>query len=81
MLELISTFLDCTYEFLNSIRIPGFNISFMSVLFGAFGAVISIALLKMFFGLGDSSFSSGSSIRGGNNKRIKISSERRGDER
>lgn len=81
MLDLISTVLGNTYNFMNSIYVPGFNISFMSIFLGAVGAMVSIALLKMFFGLGNTAVGSvGRSIRGGNNKNIKVSNERKGDE-
>lgn len=85
-MALLREFLQQTYNFMNSIYVPGFNISFMSVFLGAFGAVVSIAILKLIFGLGNSSISSlGSAFRGsqrgGNNKNIKISNDRKGDER
>lgn len=80
-LELLKTLLQSTYDFMNSIMVPGFNVSFLSIMMGACGAMVSIGLLKLIFGLGNSSVSSlGRSIRGGNNQNIKISKERKSDE-
>ena len=80
VMDIIATLLQSTYDFMNSIYVPGFNISFMSVLLGACAAMVSIGLLKLIFGLGNSSVSSlGRSVRGGNNKNIRISNDRKGD--
>lgn len=79
MLELIKTVLSNAYNFMDSIKVPGFNISFMAIFMGAVGAMVSIGLLKMIFGLGDSTVSSIHIGRAGNNKNIKISNERKGD--
>lgn len=83
-MSLLKEFLGSTYELMCSIKVPGFNISFMSVFMGAFGAVVSVAVMKLIFGLGNSAVSSlGSMLRsgqhGGNNKNIKISENRKGD--
>lgn len=78
--SLLKSILANTYNFLNSINVPGFNVSFLHIMLGAVGALVSIALLKLIFGLGNSSVSSlGRSIRGGNNNNIKISNDRKGD--
>lgn len=80
MFHYLTGYLANVYNFMNSINIPGFNISFLQLFMGAFGAVVSIGLLKLIFGLGNSAVSSlGRSIRGGNNNNIKISSNRKGD--
>lgn len=79
-LELIKSLFFNSYQFLASIKVPGFDLSFIQLLFGLFGAYVSICFLRLFFGLGDSQLRS-SSQSGGNNKNIKISKERRGDTR
>lgn len=84
MISFLTTFFQKTYDLFNSIRVPGFNISIMSVMLGALGALVSISLLKMFFGLGNSAVSGGSSHftqKGGNNLRMKIHELRKGDEK
>lgn len=81
-LELLQTVLQGTYDLMNSIMVPGFNISILAVLVGACGAMVSIGLLRLIFGLGNSSVSSmGRSVQGGNNKKIKTSKERKGDKK
>lgn len=81
VVKLLSEFLNSAYQFIDSIKVPGFNISFMDIMLGSCGALLSISLLKLIFGLGNSSVSSlGRSIRGGNNNNIKISKNRKGDE-
>lgn len=87
MISFLTTFFQKTYELFASVRVPGFNISLISVLFGSFGAIVSISVLKTFFGLGNSSVSGGlgtmHSVRqkGGNNKKLKISEERKKDKK
>lgn len=88
MLNFLTMFLQKTYDLLSTIRVPGFNISLISIMFGSIGAMVSISLLKMIFGLGNTSVSGGLSslkslssrdVSGGNNKNIKIAKERIGD--
>lgn len=82
MISFLTTFFQKTYELFSSVNIPGFNVSILSVWFGAAGAICSIAILKLFFGIGNSTVSGGSSFfkqKGGNNQRIKVSKERKGD--
>lgn len=89
MLSYLRVFFEKTYELFDSVNVPGFNISIMTVLLGAFGALVSISLLKMIFGLGNSAVSGGFSTlagmrvsqRGGNNEKIKISKERSKDKK
>ncbi len=88
-IELLESLLFNSYQFLASVKVPGFDVSFIQLLFGATGAIMSIGFLKMFFGLGNPSVSASSIIhsfgrkksksKGGNNKRIKVSQNRRKD--
>lgn len=80
-MSLLREFLFQSYNFMDSIKVPGFNVSFISVYLGLFGTVVSIAILKLIFGLGNSSTGSGRSVRGGNNNNIKVSEKRRYDTR
>ncbi|MBQ8669462.1 hypothetical protein IJ472_06755 [bacterium] len=85
-IELIESLLFNTYQFLASTKVPGFDLSFIQLMFGAMGAIMSIGFLKMFFGLGNPAVSASgivSSFRstGGNNKNMKISKNRKGDTR
>lgn len=77
-MELLKTLFTSTYELLSSVRVPGFNISFMAVIYGMFGAFLSISILKLLLGVGNTD--SGIFQRGGNNSKIKISNDRKGDE-
>lgn len=77
-MQLLKMFLLSTYDFLNSVYVPGFNVSVMSVFLGMFGAFISISVLKLLLGIGNTG--SGLLQRGGNNSKIKVSKERKGDE-
>lgn len=83
--ELIETLLFNSYQFLASIKVPGFDISFIQLMFGATGALLSIAFLRMFFGLGNSSVNAGGIVsgisHGGNNRKVKISEKRKGDQK
>lgn len=82
MISFLTMFFDKTYQLFASIRVPGFNVSILGVLLGSISAVVSISLLKIFFGLGNSAVSGSSHIfkqNGGNNKNIKISEKRKGD--
>lgn len=79
-MELVSTWLYETYQFLASIKVPGFDISFIQLFIGAFCVVISIGFARMFFGLGGSA-ASFFGQHGGNNKNIKVSEERKGDKK
>lgn len=82
MVSYLTMFFEKTYELLNSVNVPGFNISIMTVMLGAVGAVVSISLLKLIFGLGNSAVSGGSRFltqNGGNNKNIRTSKERKDD--
>ena len=84
MVSYLQTFFELTYELFASIRVPGFGISILVVLLGSVGAVVSISLLKMFFGIGNSAVSGGSRYffqKGGNSRNIKIDEKRRGDEK
>lgn len=87
MIDFLTTFFAKTYELLSTIRVPGFNISILTVMYGSVGALLSISLLRLFFGLGNSVVSGGSSLargayhKGGNNNNIKISDERKGDKK
>lgn len=79
-MEMIKEWLFQSYQFLASIKVPGFSISFIQLFFGVFAVVVSIGYARMFFGLG------GDVVRavkqkGGNNKNIKVSNERKGDRR
>lgn len=81
-MELIKEVLYQTYQFLASIKVPGFDISFIQLFFGIIAIpIISIGFAKIFFGLGDTSIFHFSSLRqrGGNSKKIKTSKERQGD--
>lgn len=93
-MEYISTVMNSIYDLFDSVTIPIVNVSALSLFLGIFGAYVSIVLLKMFFGLGNTATSGYSSIntgrgvfkayvfsqRGGNNKNVKISKERKNDE-
>lgn len=83
-IELIETWLFNSYQFLASIKVPGFDVSFIQLLFGVTGAILSISFLKMFFGLGNPATNVTGivgGLKGGNNKNIKISKNRRHDEK
>lgn len=82
MVSFLEMFFDYTYQLFASIKVPGFDISVLGVFLGAITAVVSIAILKMLFGLGNSAVSGGSSHftqKGGNNIRMKIAEKRKGD--
>ena len=93
-MEYISTVMNSIYNLFDSVTIPIVNVSALSLFLGIFGAYVSIVLLKMFFGLGNTATGNYSMIlsgrnmakaevfsqRGGNNKNVKISKERKNDE-
>lgn len=77
-MEILKEFLFQTYQFLASIKVPGFDISFLQLFLGVFSVVVSLSFAKMFFGLGGDVVSS-IKQRGGNNNHTKIPEERKGD--
>lgn len=83
MINFLKVFLENVWALFENTRVPGFNISIATVLFGSVGAVLSISFLKLIFGLGNSAVSGGSAFvgRGGNNNKIKTSNERKGDKK
>lgn len=77
-MELVKEWLYQSYQFLASIKVPGFNISFIQLFFGVYAVTVSIGFARMFFGLGGD-VARAFSQRGGNNKKIKVSKDRKGD--
>lgn len=81
--DLLSSYLSEVYKFIDGIKIPGIGVSFLSLMFGCFGAYLSIVLLQTVWGLGDTTVSKvvGFKSNGGNNKKIKTSNRRKGDKK
>ena len=57
---------------------PGTNLSILGIFLGVMGTYFTISLVQQFTGFG---ISVASSQKGGNNKNIKISKDRKGDEK
>lgn len=78
MIEFFRILFSSVWE-LFSIKWPGFGFSFGAVALGAVAAVFSLKVLGMILGI---SFSPGGfldRLHGGNNRKIKINKDRRGD--
>lgn len=78
LLDFFSLFFRKIVELHTSIVFPGTSFSIFTLVFlGAFGAVV-ISVLRHFFGL-----ASGSAglLKGGNNRNIRISKERKNDKK
>lgn len=74
LFQLLKAWLGNSWAFVESFIIPGTSLSLGVVLLGSAVAAVSISLLGKVFG----SFRGGSQ-RGGNNEKIKVKEERRGD--
>lgn len=77
MFEFISLLFDTVWE-LYQIPFPGLGISIGSVALGALTVVFSLNVLGHVTGM-SFSVKSLSQLRGGNNKNIKVSNDRKGD--
>lgn len=80
MIDYLTMFWSKTYELFDSVNVPGFSVSIADITIGAFIAVASLGILKLIFGLGNSSLSAINRL-GGNNKNIKIHHNRSNDEK
>ena len=73
----LNTFFDLIYD-LFSIHWPGTNLSILGIFLGVMGTYFTISVVQQFTGFGIAIASQ--SQRGGNNKNIKVSKDRKGDE-
>lgn len=61
------------------IQVPGFDFTFAQMAFGIAICIVSLMVLKVFFGIGGRA--SGMIYRSASSRRHKISAERKGDEK
>ena len=74
LFQLLKSWLGNSWTLIESFAIPGTSVSLGAVLLGSAIAAVSISLLGKVFG----SFRGGSQ-RGGNNEKIRVKDERKGD--
>ena len=74
LFQLLKAWLGNSWTLIESFTIPGTSLSLGAVLLGSAIAAVSVSLLGKVFG----SFRGGSQ-RGGNNEKIRVKEERKGD--
>lgn len=81
MREIISALASNVFNLLTSVKFPGTSYSIFGLLMASTGVIVVVATIRMFFGLMsiDPTPRVKGTQRGGNNKRIKVSEERKDD--
>lgn len=75
VIDLISTLFLETWNLINSTQVPGLTFTYGNILSATIIISASLKIMSIFFGVG------GKSSTGGNNKNIKVSNDRRSDEK
>lgn len=83
VIDVISGLMSNTYRLLTNVAFPGTNYSIMGLMILTVILCFLIGIVRYIFGFsfGEVEHSYRSAIRGGNNRKIKVSNERKGDTR
>lgn len=76
VIDLITHLFAETWNLINGVQVPGLSFTFGNVFTGCIIISASFKIMTMFFGIGG-----GEKTSGGNNKNIKVSKDREGDQK
>ena len=81
MRSIISALASNVFDMFTSVKFPGTSYSIFGLLMASAGVVLVVSVIRLFFGLMAVDPTTGlkGMQRGGNNRKIKVSEERKGD--